>query len=84
MGYHQPAQPPAQQWLNGYVARYNEQSYHSGVNWVTPKSRFDGTEEAVLQARKEVLERARARHPDRCIRGCVWDCTPAEPFLFMF
>ena len=66
----------AQQWLEGYLSRYNEQSYHSGVNWVTPKSRFDGTDEAVLKARKQVLERARERHPDHWIRSRVWDCTP--------
>ena len=67
----------AQQWLEGYLLRYNEQSYHSSVNWVTPKSRFDGTEEAILKARKQVLERARERHPDRWISGRVWDCTPS-------
>ena len=67
----------AQQWLEGYLLRYNEQSYHSGVNWVTPKSRFDGTEEAILKARKQVLERARERHPDRWVRSRVWDCTPS-------
>lgn len=67
----------AQQWLEGYLLRYNEQSYHSGVNWVTPKSRFDGTEEAILTARKQVLEQARERHPDRWIRSRVWDCTPS-------
>ena len=67
----------AQQWLEGYLSRYNEQSYHSGVNWVTPKSRFDGTEEAILKARKQVLEQARERHPDRWISGRVRDCTPS-------
>lgn len=46
----------ALQWLEGYLLRYNEQSYPSGVNRVTPKSRFDGTEEAILKARKQVLE----------------------------
>ena len=55
----------------------------SGVpNWVNlgvpqHKSRFDGTEEAILKARKQVLERARERHPDRWISGRVWDCTPS-------
>lgn len=67
----------ARVWLEGFVKTYNHNNYHSGINWVTPASRFKGEDAAVLAARKAVLEAARAKNPRRWINGRVRDYTPA-------
>lgn len=43
-------------WLDGFVKTNNHSNYHSGINWVTPASRFRGEDTAVLATRKAVLE----------------------------
>ena len=38
---------------------------HSGLKFVTPAQRHDGTDKAILVQRKDVYEKARKLHPER-------------------
>ena len=44
---------------------YNEEHRHSAISFVTPAQRHAQTDEAMLQARAAVYERARQEHPAR-------------------
>ena len=44
---------------------YNEEHRHSAIGFVTPAQRHAQTDEAMLQARAAVYERARQEHPAR-------------------
>lgn len=55
--------------LEKFVRLYNEQWPHTGINNVTPKARFEGTDTAIQRQRDQVLEQAKACHPERWIRG---------------
>lgn len=66
----------AREWLKNFINKYNNEHYHCGINFVTPKSRFLGEDEAVLKARKAIIERERARHPNRWIQGRTMNCEP--------
>lgn len=65
------------QWLNDFAIRYNGEHLHSGINYVTPKSRHEGEDVEILRRRKETLEQARAKHPERWIQGKTLNCEPA-------
>jgi len=52
-------------WVEGFVAWYNEEHFHSGIGYVTPSSRHHGHADAILEARRGVYEAARRRHPER-------------------
>ena len=55
----------AQAWVNRFVLWYNEDHQHSGIRFVTPAQRHDGTDIAILANRQRVYEAARERHPGR-------------------
>ena len=44
---------------------YSHEHLHSGLRFVTPAVRHAGLDAAQLQARTQVYERARQRHPQR-------------------
>lgn len=67
----------ARTWLASFVDNYNHHRYHSGINWVTPASRFEGNDKTVLAKRKQVIERARSKHPNRWIGNRTLNCEPA-------
>jgi putative transposase len=48
-----------------FVTWYNEDHQHSAVRFVTPSQRHDGRDAEILVHRREVYERAKARHPER-------------------
>ena len=50
---------------------YNKEWVHSGINNVTPESRFNGIDGLIQDRRQLVLLRARERNPDRWISGTV-------------
>jgi putative transposase len=55
----------ARAWTARFVAWYNDAHLHSGIGHVTPASRHDGRDVAILAARRETYQRARDRRPDR-------------------
>jgi transposase InsO family protein len=62
-------------WVAAFVAWYNEQHLHSGIGFVTPTQRHLGVDQEILAHRRRTYALARARRPDRWIRGNTrrWD-----------
>jgi hypothetical protein len=65
----------ARAWVERFVSWYNTEHRHSGIQFVTPSERHEGKENAVLEARHELYEQAKARHPERWSRT-TRDWTP--------
>ena len=73
--YH-PQYPPrafqrleeAQVWVDQFVIWYNTVHLHSAVRFVTPDDRHYGREQAILENRHRVYQKARGRRPDRWTR----------------
>jgi len=55
----------SREWTYGFVLWYNEIHRHSALKYVTPGQRHRGESAAILEARKEVLEEAKRKHPER-------------------
>lgn len=55
----------AQAWVDNFVAWYNEEHLHSGIQFVTPAQRHHGFSVEILRHRDMVYTAARARHPER-------------------
>jgi len=55
----------SREWTYGFVLWYNEIHRHSALKYVTPAQRHRGESAAILEARKEVLEEAKRKHPER-------------------
>ena len=55
----------ARQWVLRLVTWYNTEHRHREIGYVTPEQRHNGHSAEVLQARRELYERARAAHPER-------------------
>jgi transposase InsO family protein len=68
----------ARAWVADFVAWYNGEHRHSGINFVTPDERHFGRENRVLEQRRRVYERARQRHPERW-SGNIRDWSPEGP-----
>ena len=65
-----PAQPfadlaAARTWVAAFVRWYNHEHRHSAIRFVTPAERHAGRDDALLQQRQAVYQRARARTPAR-------------------
>lgn len=58
----------ARMWVESFVTWYNNIHLHSGINWVTPASRHEAKDQAILDQRKEVYESARQKNPGRWTR----------------
>ena len=65
----------AEAWVADFVEWYNNHHRHSGINFVTPADRHAGRDAVILDGRRQVLERARQKHPERWT-GSVRNCTP--------
>ena len=63
----------ARAWVARFVHWYNEIHLHSGIGHVTPASRHQGRDAAILTARRKVYAAARRRNPERW-SGEVRDC----------
>jgi putative transposase len=59
----------AREWVNGFVEWYNNEHYHSGLNFVTPNSRHNGTADKIMKKRKKVYNAAKEAHPERWTRN---------------
>ena len=66
----------ANAWLTEYVDAYNGSRHHGGINHVTPNARFTGEDKAIAAARRQCIEAAKERHPERWIQGKVMNCKP--------
>ena len=55
----------ARAWVRDFVRWYNTQHLHGEIQFVTPTDRHNGRDAEILERRKEVYERARARRPER-------------------
>ena len=55
----------ARTWVCRFVDYYNHDHQHSGIGFVAPADRHDGTDIAVLTARRAVYARAKHLHPER-------------------
>ena len=55
----------ARQWVEWFVDWYNNEHRHSAIRFVTPAQRHAGQDAEILDHRRKVYERARARFPHR-------------------
>ncbi|NHZ67183.1 DDE-type integrase/transposase/recombinase, partial [Massilia genomosp. 1] len=55
----------ARNWTRQFVHWYNHQHKHSGLKFVTPAQRHDGTATEVLRRREQVYEAAKQHRPER-------------------
>lgn len=61
-------------WGMKLIDWYNNEHYHSGINFVTPNQRHTGKDTAILKNRKEVYEKAKLEHPERWAKTSrSWD-----------
>jgi putative transposase len=58
----------ARTWVTKFVHWYNNEHLHSGIRFVTPQSRHEGNDGAILQRRHNVYENARLANPARWSR----------------
>jgi len=58
----------ARAWAAAFVRWYNVDHRHSGIRYVTPTQRHDGTDITILAARHVLYLEARARNPARWAR----------------
>ncbi len=71
----------ARNWVWRFVAWYNTEHRHSGLNFVTPQQRHTDEAPAIMERRVGVYEAARARHPRRW-SGAIRDWSlPASVWL---
>lgn len=71
----------ARDWVEHFVAWYNDEHLHSAIGFVTPADRHDGRDEAILERRRLVYARARRRNPDRWAGAIRAWIAPAEVVL---
>jgi transposase InsO family protein len=65
----------AQNWVQRFVDWYNNEHRHSRLNFVTPVQRHNGEDAEILARRKEVLEKAKSKSPNRWSKG-IRNTTP--------
>jgi putative transposase len=68
----------ARAWAAGFVSWYNHDHRHSGIRYVSPAQRHAGEDRAILNARHDLYERARALNPARW-SGRTRDWSPIGP-----
>lgn len=55
----------AREWFAGFINWYNTEHLHSGIGYVTPASRHEGTAQAIYDKRNATYAIAQAAHPER-------------------
>ena len=58
----------AREWMAAFVDWYNTEHLHSGIGYVTPQQRHEGTAATILEARNRTLEKAYRLNPQRWSR----------------
>ncbi len=63
----------ARNWVQSFVNWYNFKHKHSKIRFVTPADRHAGKDAVILQNRRQILQDAKAKNPERWgknIRNC--------------
>ena len=60
-----PSLEEARKWVEKFVKWYNYTHLHSGINFITPYQRHNGLDKKIMEKRKEIYEKAKAKHPER-------------------
>jgi len=55
----------ARTWVRGFTNWYNHEHLHSAIKFVTPAQRHAGEDNSVLEKRKQLYRRAKAKNPGR-------------------
>jgi transposase InsO family protein len=55
----------AREWVYLFVKWYYEKHMHSGINYVTPRSRHEGKDKLILEKRKRLYEAYKNKNPSR-------------------
>jgi putative transposase len=80
--------PDAIAWGRGFFSWYNDDHYHSGLHYFTPKQVHYGLATEAITARAKALAVAFEAHPERFVNGCpkpqgvpteVWINPPITP-----
>ncbi|OAB38923.1 integrase [Paenibacillus macquariensis subsp. macquariensis] len=58
----------ARTWVLTFVQWYNKEHRHSGLNFLTPNQRHDGSSDQVFEQRIKIYEDAKRLHPERWSR----------------
>lgn len=58
----------AEEWTSRFVNWYNTEHRHSGIGYVTPEQRHQGSDTAIFSRRRATYEAARQEHPERWSR----------------
>ena len=62
-------------WVSRFVKWYNEKHMHSGINYVTPKSRHEGKDKLILEKRTQLYEACKNNNPIRWSKQTRnWNC----------
>jgi len=69
------------QWVVAFVDWYNHRHRHSGIKFVTPDQRHNGSAKAICRQRADVYEGARRAHPTRWSRTTRCWRQPAEVWI---
>jgi len=59
----------AKEFLEEWFEWYNKEHRHSGIQKLTPKNVHYGEAEEILEKRRQVMERAYEKHPERFLKG---------------
>ncbi len=68
----------ARQWVSQFIDIYNNEHYHSKINYVTPSQKYDGLDKVILQKRNDVYQIAMTNNPQRWSRHKTRDFTPTR------
>lgn len=55
----------ARKWVGKFVKWYNKDHRHSGIKFIPPYQRHYGLDKEIMRKRKEIYEKAKAKHPER-------------------
>lgn len=59
----------SREWVLDFVRWYNNDHHHSGIKFVTPNERHTGADKRILENRKRVYLKAKAKKPERWSQG---------------
>ena len=72
----------ARAWVEKFMRWYNDEHQHNAIKFVTPNQRHNGLDKTILEKRKNVIEQARKRHPERWNGRKTRDLTPIKVVYF--
>ena len=65
-------------WSGSFVEWYNNEHYHSALNFVTPAQKHAGEDIRLLSERKKIYLQAKAENPTRWIQNKIRNWSPIE------